>query len=243
MINSTYQFTEFTSRQSLAATLAGEIADQLQASIAAKGQAIIALSGGSTPKLMFQELCKQALDWAKVVITLVDERCVDTQHELSNERFLNENLLIHLPQKAIFVPLYDADQSADDLLKVKVLSNYCELTKTDIEAPARFDVVVLGMGDDGHTASFFPDADNIQQLVDLNESTPLMTCASPSSQVRRITWSLSMLLNTRMLALHITGESKKRMFLKALAGENKSELPIRTAIYQSVSPLSVYYSA
>ena len=99
------------------------------------------------------------------------------------------------------------------------------------------------MGKDGHTASFFPDANNIAELIDINSELALLSCNSPSTQVERVTWSLPMLLNTQFLALHFTGEDKKAVFEKACEGDDATALPIRSVLFQDLVNLNVYYTA
>lgn len=241
MSKANYNLIDFTDQQSLAIQLADDITSQVESSIEESGLAVVALSGGSTPKPLFQELSRREVDWSKVVVTLVDERCVGRDNELSNATMMANYLLDHLPHKPIFVSLYeeglgDVDQLAQTLLR------YCHATQSTTESPATFDVVVLGMGSDGHTASFFPDANNIAKLVDVNAKATLLTCESASTQVPRITWSLPMLLNAGMLALHITGDDKRVVLEQALADDNALELPIRAAIFQAVTPLNIYYA-
>lgn len=242
MSKKNYLWLENSSPERLAKQLAEDIAMQINLAIKAKGNAIIALSGGSTPMLMFEALSNCAIEWQKVIITLVDERCVDEQHLLSNARFIKTKLLDKLPQQPKFIPLYYSEM--DDLGDVffKVIATYCDLTESEIDSIAKLDVVVLGMGGDGHTASFFPDADNIETLVDANTQEYLFSCESVSTQVPRITWSLRMLLNTQMLALHFTGAHKKTVFERAAEGGDPAELPIRTAIFQEATRLKVYYA-
>ena len=225
--------------QSLADHLANEIAARLQAAIRDKGRAFIAVSGGSTPKPMFAALADADIDWSRVVITLVDERWVPESHDLSNAAFLRTHLLSKLPSQAVFVPLYHAAESVENSFE-QVLSAFAEVNDTD--GLPRFDVVVLGMGGDGHTASFFPDASNVAQLVDPSTKQALLSCESPSTQVARITWSLPVLLNTDFLALHFTGEAKKRVFETALEDTDATVLPIRSALFQSKIPLQVFYA-
>ena len=227
---------------SLAEHLAGEVVIQINNAIAEQGNAVVAFSGGSTPKPLFNELADHDIDWSKVIITLVDERWVDVDHELSNAAFLDKYLLAQLTGDApIFVPLFNDEA---DIAKgcQKTLENYCQATASDITNPRSFDVVILGMGNDGHTASFFPDADNVADLVNPQSTDYLLNCSSPSTQVERITWSLPMLLNSNFLALHMTGETKAEVFQKACINEQVTELPIRSVIFQSKTLLNVYYA-
>lgn len=240
-MQSNYQWHTAADQIELASLLADEISTRLNSAIAEKGRAIIALSGGSTPKPLFEALAEADIDWSKVVITLVDERWVPPSHALSNQAFMYEFLLSKLPQSIRFVPLYQLAENVDSSL-AGVLDTYCEVTASPPEQPAAFDVVVLGMGEDGHTASFFPDADNIADLVDPNNSQALLSCESPTTQVPRVTWSVPVLTNTSLLVLHITGQSKKVVFNEAALPGDRQELPIRSALFQPNTELQVYYA-
>lgn len=236
-------WNEGVDARSLAENLAGELVIRLQTAIANKGSAVIAFSGGSTPKPLFEALAEHDVEWDKVVITLVDERWVPETHDLSNAAFLKRFLLDHLPDGVRFVPLYQKAQSVRASYPL-VLQDFIDATGSNAESLRDFDVVILGMGGDGHTASFFPDADNVAELVSIEASDPLLSCSSPSTQVERITWSLPALLNCDFLVLHFTGEDKLDVFEQAVTGGGDfEELPIRSAIFQDRAPLNVFYSA
>lgn len=241
-VNSNFNWHEGADTISLAEHLAGEIAIQINNSIAEKGNAVVAFSGGSTPKPLFKALADHDIDWLNVIVTLVDERWVDIDDELSNGAFLTEYLLSELGDNSpTFVPLFNSETTAEKG-RFKALEHYCKTTNSDVTEPRKFDVVILGMGNDGHTASFFPDADNIADLVNPDSSDYLLSCSTPTTQVERITWSVPMLLNTSFLALHMTGESKADVFQKACSSAQASELPIRSVIFQNKTPLNVYYA-
>ena len=225
----------------LAEHLANDVSDRINKSIGRNGRAVVALSGGSTPKPFFAALAKKDIDWSRVIITLVDERWVDETHELSNAAFMRRHLLNALNPRVRFVPLYFSLGKVEESYDM-VLKNYCEATESTTQAPRNFDVVVLGMGKDGHTASFFPDADNINELVDIKNNRPLHACHSPTTQVQRITWSIKMLLNSSFLVLHYTGQEKKQVFDRAKTAGSHTELPIRSVIFQDHVPLNVYYA-
>jgi len=236
-----YSWRQAETQLELAEQLADKLVAQIILGIETAGFAVIALSGGSTPKPLFRELAKHDLDWSKLVITLVDERWVPPTHELSNAAFIQKYLLDALPDSVKFVPLYSPANSVEESFS-EVLASYCAATRSKPSKPRKFDAVVLGMGSDGHTASFFPDAENVANLVDSANSNYLLTCVSPSTDVDRITWSLPMLLNTPFLALHITGENKHQVFDLAVQGDSLTELPIRSVIFQKQTPLHVYYA-
>jgi 6-phosphogluconolactonase len=236
-----YEWHQAADQESLASKLAMQLLKLMDQTIEEKGSVVLALSGGSTPKPLFRSLASADLDWSKVIITLVDERWVPKSHELSNAAFMQKYLLDSLPDGVKFIPLYEPAATAE-LSTDEVLSNYCHVTHSSVNAPRPFDIVVLGMGGDGHTASFFPDADNIADLVDQKSTTPLLTCNSTSTQVERITWNLPMLLNSQYLALHFTGAAKKSVFNNALENVDACELPIRSVIFQQHLPLQVFYA-
>lgn len=234
-----YSWNKFPSKEDLSNQLANQITIIINEAIVKNGQAIVAFSGGSTPLPLFHALQQQSIEWSKVIVTLVDERWVDEYDSLSNGAFIKKHLLSHLPEKPLFLDLYRGAASVDASLKI-VWTEYCKTLAVD--DTVRFDVVILGMGGDGHTASFFPDAPNISNLVDLNSNEKLLSCSSPSTQVPRITWSLPVLLNTNNLILHITGKDKQAVFDKALQTTDTMELPIRSFIFQDQVLLKVFYA-
>jgi len=240
-MNVNYLWRTTNNAQELAQLLADAVVEKISNCIAENGFAVMALSGGSTPKPLFKALANRQIDWSKVVVTLVDERWVDESNDLSNTAFLKEWFINPLPVKPTLVSLYQAGELNPQAMQ-QILDKYCQATGSELAQPRVFDVVILGMGGDGHTASFFPDAANIDQLLDSNTREYLLSCESPSTQVPRITWSLPMLLNTNFLALHFTGTSKKAVFEKAQQTGLISELPIRSVIFQDQTPLQVYYS-
>ena len=240
---SNYNWHSFDSQQELADALASTIISQLQAAIAERGLAVIAFSGGSTPLSLFDALASQTWDWSKVIITLVDERWVEKSNTLSNAALLETNLLDKLSGNPRFVALYRNEFSAACTAAAieLVVADYCNATNTTPRAMAKFDVAILGMGDDGHTASFFPDAQNIANLLDSKNRLPLLSCHSPSSSVARVTWSLPILLGSAYLALHIVGLNKKNVYNHALQTEDYLQMPIRSMLFQQTIQLQVFY--
>ncbi|NND54637.1 MAG: 6-phosphogluconolactonase [Gammaproteobacteria bacterium] len=205
-----------------AEALAADIAGRLSDAIDARGSARIAFSGGSTPHLMLAELAQLPVDWNAVEITLVDERCVAEDDERSNAGMLRSALLAKPGVQATFVPLFKPDES-------------------DAERAARldaftlpFDVVHLGMGGDAHTASFFPDAPNIDEMLDLQQPHRVMITQSASSREQRLTWSLRALLQTRYFVLQLVGEEKRAVLEQVLVAlgsatideRQRRELPV-----------------
>ena len=152
-----HQWHVFASRAELAQSLAKTIADKLSAGITRRGTGFVAVSGGSTPALLFAELSKAAIEWKNVIVTLIDERLVPPTSPRSNARLVADKLLQGPAAAANFVPLYHGtdDPEAAATLARSALG----------KLPWPLDVAVLGMGSDGHTASFFPDAPNLADLL------------------------------------------------------------------------------
>lgn len=210
---------DFPNRDTLAAGLADRVALGLSRAISRKGESVLAVSGGTTPTLFFEHLSRQPIAWEKVAITLVDERQVDEDSPRSNARLARQNLLQNHAAAAKFVPLFRNELAASAL---------------------EFDIVVLGMGEDGHTASFFPGGNKLATALDLKNTTALLTMSAPTAPEPRLTFTLAHLLKAKILCLHIEGQNKQAAFEKAVAGTDVMEMPIR-AVLQSDRPLDIFW--
>lgn len=230
----TLQTHGFTDSHALAAAFSETLAGKLGEGIAERGSALLALSGGSTPKELFAVLSLAELDWARVTVTLVDERWAPETDSRSNAGMLKSLLLQHRAAAARFVPLYNDAATVED-----GLASTRKLTR---ELALPFDAVVLGTGDDGHTASFFPGGDHLRQALDLEGSERIITMRAPGAGEARITWTLSALLQTRALYVHIQGEEKRRVLADAQLGLGEAaNYPVRAVLQQTRTPLSVYW--
>ncbi|MFH1794023.1 MAG: 6-phosphogluconolactonase [Pseudomonadota bacterium] len=221
----------FATREDLAAQLAADVADRLRAAIKAKGGATLAVSGGTTPALFFETLSHKDLDWTKVIATLVDERFVPPSSERSNERLVREKLLRNEARLARFVGLYS------DATDVDEAARRAEAGVALLGSP--LDVVVLGMGTDGHTASFFPDAPNLDALTNPSQARRVLSVDTASSGEPRLTLTMPLIANARFLALHIEGDAKREALDRALAEKTKP-LPIRMVVNRAASGLQIY---
>lgn len=222
----------FADKPTLAKELAESVADRIRSAIATRGEASIAVSGGSTPGKFFQALGKtRDIDWSKVTVTLVDERWVPETSDRSNALLVNEKMLQGPAAIARFFPLYSGGEVPDEAAVAKTNALMAEL-------PKPFAAVILGMGNDGHTASFFPGGDTLDQA--LTDKGPTLALEAPGAGEPRITFTLPRLLETDALYLHIEGDEKAAVLDKALADGPVAEMPVR-AVLRSGAPLTVYW--
>ena len=224
---------EFENTSALDIALAEQTTAMLAADINASGSASLVVSGGRTPMGFFHLLSQQDLDWSAVTITLADERWVENQHQDSNEKLVRENLLINNAVQANFVAAKNAATNAVD--------GEADLEQS-LAAIGRFTVVILGMGDDGHTASLFPDAEALALGLDMNSGRTAIAVTPPAAPHQRISMTLPRLLNTERLIVHISGQNKQKVLDQANAGNNVEELPIRAILQQTQVPATVFWA-
>ena len=215
----------------LAESLADLIINKLSAAIESNGEASLVLSGGSTPKPLFEALRTRDLQWNKVTVTLADERWVAESDADSNAAFVKNTLLTDKAAAARFVGLYkDGAQPHQG-----VSSIHDQLQAV----PQPFTVVVLGMGGDGHTASLFPGAKGTQEAM--RETQSLVSIVEPETVPQaRITLTLAALMNTDCQLLHITGAEKRSLVDEVLADPKASNYPIAKFLNPDNPRLTVY---
>jgi len=222
----------FADKPTLARELAEAVADRIRASIETRGIAAIAVSGGSTPGRFFQALGKtKDIDWSRVIVTLVDERWVDETSDRSNALLVNERMLQGPAATARFFPLYSGGAEPDAAAVARTNALLAEL-------PDTFAAVILGMGNDGHTASFFPGGDTLAEA--LSAEGPTLAIRAPGAGEPRITFTLPRLLRTDGLYLHIEGEEKADVLDTALGDGPIEDMPIR-AVLRSGHAVTVYW--
>jgi 6-phosphogluconolactonase len=222
----------FADKPTLAVELAEAVADRIRTAIAERGEAAIAVSGGSTPARFFQSLGKtRDIDWSKVIVTLVDERWVDETSERSNALLVNERMLQGPAATARFFPLYSGGDEPD-------ATGVAKTNALLVHLPEQFAAVVLGMGNDGHTASFFPGGDTLTEA--LSAEGPTIAIRAPGAGEPRITFTLPRLLRTDGLYLHIEGEEKAAVLDTALGEGPIEDMPIR-AVLRSGHAVTVYW--
>lgn len=213
----------------LADTLAPIIADDLRRAIAKRGRASLLLPGGSSPLALFAALSRQPLDWAAVTVVPGDERCVPINHADSNAGQLRQRLLRDQAASALLLPLWDAT-AADPV-------SAAEQALARLVRP--FDVVVLGMGEDGHFASLFPGAAGTAEALDPKQPAPLVMIQPPVALHRRISLTVSALTDTRHLVLIASGAAKLAVLERAATGPDPA-LPISVLLACTPTPLDLH---
>lgn len=226
--------TEDTNANKLASKLGTKVCEQLVSALDKNQQASLVVSGGSTPKPLFEFLRKQDLNWEKVIITLADERCVNAQDKDNNGKMIREILLQDHASQATFISLYDKVTEHNIALK------HAENNLTNIPSP--YDVVILGMGYDGHTASIFPAGTQLEAALDLTTNSSCLLIDPVTVTPLRITQTRKKLLRTNFLALHFFGQDKRDLFDSIINTGHENEYPVSAFIYQDQTPLNVYCS-
>ncbi|CAN7362210.1 6-phosphogluconolactonase [Mesorhizobium amorphae] len=230
--NAGFSWNGFADRPELAAALAGNVAGRLTKAIAERGTGLLAVSGGTTPAKFFAALSQIPIAWDKVTVTLVDERFVPASSPRSNAGLVAANLLQNEAAAARFVPLYHEATS----IETAAASDDAALQSL----PWPLDVVVLGMGGDGHTASFFPDADDLATLLDPSSQRIVLPVHATSAGEPRLTLSLARIVAAGFIALHIEGQEKRSAFENAMApGPQK---PIRAVIEAAPRAVEVFWA-
>lgn len=218
----------YNDQETCLAQLVDKVSTLLVQAVDRKGSAGLAVSGGKSPIPLFERLSRVDLPWKNIHITLVDERFVSTADPDSNEYLVRKHLLTNRAGQARFTGLV-ADP--DDLAHCMERANGQAI---DIA------VAILGMGDDGHTASLFPNAPQLSQALDMRGSQRYIHVSPPEAPHERISMTLPALLNAGHLLLAIAGEHKRRVFEQA-AKQATSDMPISYFITQTGVPFDAYW--
>lgn len=226
---------DFADGAALAEAFADWTADRLRQAIEARGKALLVVSGGTTPRRYFSALSTRQLDWRRVFVTLADERRVPDDSARSNARMVRETLLLDRASAAQFTPLAYSQLSAEEELAA------ANARVAQLPLPA--DLAVLGMGDDGHTASWFPGAVGLLQLVDQEAKALVMAVSAPGAAEPRLTLSGRAILQAKALALHIEGGAKLAVFAEAMQPGDVADMPIRAVLRGAADRLTIFAAA
>jgi len=234
MMNSELPASRYADIETASRELAARIAASLAAAIGARGVASLVVSGGRSPVRLFEILREQPLDWSHVCVALADERWVSPEDAGSNERLVREVLLKDHAAPARFLGLKNGAPTPD----LGAVSAW----ETFARVPRPFDAVVLGMGDDGHTASLFPGSPNLPRALNPAAAAGCVGMWAPVEPHPRLSLNLTALLDSRRIAVLITGESKWRTYAAACAAGPVEDMPIRAVLRQSRTPVDVVWA-
>ena len=205
----------FADRATLDQALAANVASRLQEGIAAREAAHLVVSGGSTPIQLFSILADADIEWGRVVVLLADERWVPVDHEDSNERLVRETLLTGKATSAQFLSLLPTPD--DEITNIADLS-------TLLGSLPSFDVVILGMGEDAHTASLFPCATALREGLTTEQGALITRPRNAPHQ--RVSMSKHRLQATEHGVIHIVGDHKKAVLELAKKSKDEMRYPI-----------------
>jgi 6-phosphogluconolactonase len=226
------EIREFPDGEALAAALADRVAELLRQAIAARGRGTLAVPGGTTPGPFLTALGQADLDWARVGVTLTDERWVPVDDARSNQRLLAETLFSGRAAAAEFVTLYGATPEPEMALDAIASS------LRQIVLP--LDVCVLGMGEDMHTASLFPGALGLDAALAAG-APPVLAITPPGAEEKRVTLTAPVLAGAGQIFLLIQGAGKRAALERALAAASAREAPVR-AVLDGLAPVTVHYA-
>jgi len=234
MTNSDPRLKRFSSMTDLARALAVDAAQTLASAIAARGAASLIVSGGKTPIKLFEQLRAQPIEWRRVSVALADERWVDPGDPGSNERMVREVLLQDRAAEARFAGLKNAAPSPD----LGAVSAW----ETFARVPRPFDLTLLGMGDDGHTASLFPGSPNLSIALAPTAAAGCVGMRAPTAPQPRLSLNLSALLDSRRMLIVIEGEGKLSTYEAANGAGAIEEMPVRALLRQTRVPVEVIWA-
>jgi 6-phosphogluconolactonase len=224
---------QFIDLEAASVALANEVADALSKRLAESPRATLAVSGGSTPTRFFRYLREHEIPWERVTVTLVDDRWVDANHPDSNERLVRHELLTGPAAGAQFVALKTADSTP--------AGGQFE-SNGRLQSLRPFDVVVLGMGADGHTASLFPGAANLADALDPAAPETVVAIDPPDARHPRLSMTLSAILDSANVLVLLAGQDKWETYRRARQPGPFDEFPIRALLGKTHPDVQIYWA-
>jgi len=227
------EWWEYDSLDELADALAGDVGFIIESAVDARGSSLIAVPGGRTGPLIFAKLAAQKLPWKKVTIIPTDDRLVPMDDERSNVRAIAKAFL---PLGARVIPI------AAEIADYRLAGNSADARLQDLSWPP--DLVWLGMGNDGHTASIFPGPD-LQDALDAPKARRAIGVMPdplpPEAPVPRVTLTRSAILSARTVTIVITGDDKRALLEQAIADGHSSKLPIGRVLAEADQPIDIHW--
>ena len=221
------RWREFESREAASRALAINAAKDIASALETRPEATIVVSGGTTPGPFFKFLRGSELDWSRIAVLPSDERWVPTNHPDSNERMIRSELIQQRAALATMVSLYDAE--GEEPVKQRM---------SQLALP--FASVILGLGEDGHTASLFPGAPRIKQSLVSTEFCLMQTV--PGLTVARISLTPKVLVQSKRINILFFGASKRAVFETALEAGSPEQFPVRAVLHQSQTPVEAWWA-
>lgn len=228
------EFWDYDSVDEMADAVAGDIGFIIESALEARNSALLALPGGSTPKAIYAKLAAASLPWKRVTIIPGDERLVPMDSELSNVRALAQTFL---PTGARVVPI------TGDIADYKLAGNSADARLQDLPWPP--DLVWLGMGEDGHTASIFagPDFQAALDAPKARRAIGVMPDPLPTdAPVARVTLTRAAILAARTILITITGQEKRDLLEQAIKDGQSSRLPIGRVLAEAEQPIDIHWA-
>ena len=220
-----------TDTNALAEDLALFVGTKLGEALFTKKHSTLVVSGGTTPRPFFRQLSTLTLDWEQVTVTLADERAVGEQDNQSNAAFIKDNLLIGRAAAAQFIPLFNDGDDAPSA---------AEKNAHLLAQLPTYDVVVLGMGHDGHTASIFPQSPQRDNALAADQDLAALWADPVTATPMRITQTANRLLNADQIVLHITGQEKATLLERILTKPDPKQWPISHFLTQTRVPVAIF---
>ena len=220
----------FETRQEASAAAAKRIAELLSRRLDNNDEASLVVSGGTSPGQCFAALAATDLEWQRVQVALSDERWVSPEHDDSNEKLVRESLLVGAAATATLLPVYAAGVSPEER---------CDALQDPLPV-LPFACSLIGIGADGHFASLFPDADNLDQAMDVEAGRlymPIVTAASPHL---RISMTLAAISRSDEIVLLFFGDDKLAVYKKAKAMSNG--YPLSRLLRQKRAPVRLFWA-
>jgi 6-phosphogluconolactonase len=228
------EWWEYDSLDELADAVAGDVGFIVESAVDARGASLIALPGGTTGPAIFPKLAAQKLPWKKVTIIPTDDRLVPIEDERSNARAIAKAFL---PSGARVIPI------ATNIPDYKLAGNSADARLQDFPWPA--DLVWLGMGRDGHTASIFagPDLQDALDAPKARRAVGVMPDPMPDdAAVARVTLTRAAILSARTILITITGEEKRAVLAQAIADGQSSKLPVGRVLAEAEQPIDIHWA-
>ena len=230
------EWWDYDDAEEMAAAVAGDIGFVIESAIDARGACVIALPGGKTPLPIYAKLAEAKIDWKRVTIIPTDERIVPLGDPLSNITAIGK---VFIPKGARVIPVI-SEAAAD----YKAAGRAANSRLGDHHWP--LDLCLLGVGEDGHTASIFPGPDFEEAINGPRERRALGVMPDPlppEAPVARVTLSRAAIVSAKALMIAVTGDAKRKVIEQAIDQGPSSRYPIGRVLADAELPVDIHWAA